>query len=346
MLTPAQVLEIQQALQQAQHPVIFFHDDPDGLSSYLLLHKLAKNPVGIPVKARPVMTELHSRMANNHEPDAVFVVDIALMQQVFADNVRVPIIWIDHHEPQEVVGVKYYNPHLNGESVPAAVLCYQIAQQDMWVAMVGALGDWHMPFFAKEFEEKYPDLLTTGRESIPKALFESKIGMLARVFSFNLMGDTQLVQKSVQSMTTIKSPQEILEQTTEAGQFVWARYERVKKAYDALKKKALEHKPSNGLYVFTYETEEYSLTKDLANELLYTYSDSVILLGRKKAGDVRCSMRSPAHISSAKILEKGLQGLQGHGGGHENAVGLSVKQDDWELFLRQVEEELAKQKNA
>jgi single-stranded DNA-specific DHH superfamily exonuclease len=92
--------------------------------------------------------------------------------------------------------------------------------------------------------------------------------------------------------------------------------------------------------VHTYSHDELSLTKDLANELLYKFKDKVIVLGRIKSGEVRCSLRAPADIQIDKALEKALIGIQGYGGGHEQACGAGIKQEDFEKFIENLKREL------
>ena len=58
---------------------------------------------------------------------------------------------------------------------------FDIAQKDLWLAMTGCVGDWFLPPFMKEFCEKYPDLLDESFTNPGQALFDSKIGELARL---------------------------------------------------------------------------------------------------------------------------------------------------------------------
>jgi nanoRNase/pAp phosphatase (c-di-AMP/oligoRNAs hydrolase) len=83
-----------------------------------------------------------------------------------------------------------------------------------------------------------------------------------------------------------------------------------------------------------------SLTKDLANEMLHRHKDKVIVLGREKSGEVRCSLRSGPQKPILPALQRALLGIQGYGGGHEHAVGCAVKKEDFERFLSNLRKEL------
>jgi single-stranded DNA-specific DHH superfamily exonuclease len=94
------------------------------------------------------------------------------------------------------------------------------------------------------------------------------------------------------------------------------------------------------VFVFTYSDDTLSLTKDVANELLYRLKDKVVVMGRKRGGDVRCSIRAPKNVNVKVALEKALVGVQGYGGGHDQAVGCSVKEDDFDRFIENLKSAL------
>ena len=55
---------------------------------------------------------------------------------------------------------------------------------------------------------------------------------------------------------------------------------------------------------------------------------------------MKCSLRSAKNINIAIALEKALVGIEGYGGGHEQACGACVKEEDFERFLEQLEAEI------
>ena len=344
MLTEKEIEQIRDELLTAKRPIFFFHDDPDGLASFLLLYRVVNEGKGIVVKATPrLVKELFAPKVEEYGADKVFVLDIAMLEQEFIDSVKVPVVWIDHHAPLQRDNVKYFNPRTRGQSTPVAYLCWQISQKDLWIAMAGCVGDWFMPDFADEFKKQYPELLPAEIKKPEDALFNSKLGLLVKIFSFNLKGSTGDVLKSVKILTRIKNPNEILNQETPRGKLIFKSYEKVNKNYEKLRSLALKaeaKQKKDRLLMFTYTEDRLSLTKDLANELLYMFPDKVILLGREKSGEVRCSLRSGTKTKLLEGLQRALVGIEGYGGGHEQACGAAIKKHDFKRFVENLRKEL------
>jgi len=338
MLTETQVKEVKQALEKSQRPFFLFHDDPDGLASFLMLYRHVGKGKGMVIKAYPKITDFFVSKVADYGADTVFILDIALCEQEFIDGANVPVYWIDHHDPQKMERVRYFNPRENsGENIPTPVLCRQITEDGLWQATVGAIGDWHFPHFADEFRKKYPDLLPKNIKTAEKALYEAPIGELIKIFSFVLKGNTSIVRKNIAIMTRIDEPDELLKQTTSRGKFLWKHYKTVLREYNLLLEKAMKSKADNGVLVFTYEQDTLSLTKDLANELLYRIPNTIIVLGRRKSGEFRCSLRAN-HLNLKELLTKALEGIRGKGGGHEHACGAAIAEEDFAKFVDKLKE--------
>ena len=345
MLTKNEVKTLKNALDTCKRPIYFFDDDPDGLASFLLLYRYVKEGQGFPIKAQPRITKnIYAKKVKDYDADCVFILDIAMVDQEFVDEVKVPVFWIDHHELQDIQNVKYFNPLKNGESVPTSALCWQVVQGeragDLWIAVVGCIGDWYVPAFAEILQQAYPNLLPDDADTPEDALFESEFGELVKAFSFIMKGSTKDVRQSVKIMTRIDEPYEILGQHTPAGKYLYKRYKKIKEEYDKLREKALKTKQKGNIVLFTYTTSTISLTKDLANELLYMFKDKVIVLAREKSGEMRCSIRAPKKIDLLKIMHKAMQGIEGYYGGHHQACGANIKQLDFKKFVKQLKEEL------
>ena len=109
----------------ADKPLYLFDDDPDGLCSFLQLYRHIKGGKGIIVKRTPRITEDFVRKVEEYGPDKIFVLDIVMIDQEFIDKVKTPIVWIDHHEPQERENIMYYNPRVKekGNNIPTSKLC-------------------------------------------------------------------------------------------------------------------------------------------------------------------------------------------------------------------------------
>lgn len=340
MLAEKQINEIRDELRHCKKPIFFFHDDPDGLCSFLLFYRFVGEGKGIVIKTKPNIKEMFARKVEEYGADKVFVLDIAMVEQGFIDLVKVPVVWIDHHAPQKRENVKYFNPMIKGENIPPSHVCYEVVQKDMWISMAGCVGDWYLPDFKDKFCEKYPDLMDKSVSRPEEALFNTRMGVLVKMISFNMKGTTQSVMKSAKVLTRIESPYEILDQTTPRGRFIYKKYEKIKKEYDALLKKAEEKKTKDRMLVFTYTQDKISLTKELSNEILYKFPEKVIVIGREKSGEMKCSIRTGKGTAIPAALERALEGVEGYGGGHEHACGAVVKKEDFKKFIANLKKEL------
>tara|TARA_Y100000310_G_scaffold293782_1_gene323659 strand:+ start:27232 stop:28260 length:1029 start_codon:yes stop_codon:yes gene_type:complete len=340
MLTKKQYQEIKDNLDGCKNPLFFFDDDQDGLCSFLLLYKYKNEGKGFIVKTSPKIDESFVRHVNNYNPDKVFILDIAIVEQEFLDEVKVPVIWVDHHNPLERDRVKYFNPRVNGDSLPTTYLAYKTVNENLWLAMTGCVADYHIPDFAKEFEKKYPDLIDRKYKNPGDILYGgTKLGKLIRIFSFILKGKNEDVKKSLKIMTRIESPYEMLNQETSQAKYLYKRYEIFNKKYEILYNDVKEQaeKTKEKLVVYRYKDDVTSFTADLGNEISYNFPEKIILIARKKNNEMKCSLRSKKTVLPG-LIEKSLDGLRGYGGGHELACGLNVDVDDFEEFLRRFNE--------
>jgi nanoRNase/pAp phosphatase (c-di-AMP/oligoRNAs hydrolase) len=340
-LTPKQVEEIKDEVLSSKRPLFFFHDDPDGLASFLLLYRMVNEGIGIPLKTSAEMGIEFSKKVESYQPDKVFILDKPGVSQDFIDAVKVPIIWIDHHTPQKRHKVKYYNPRVAdaNEYTANAYLCYQVSQDDEWIAMVGCAGDQYIPPNLEKIKEDYPDIIEKNIKKPEDILFNSDFGKLAKMFSFCLKGKMDDVRKCIKIMTRIKTPYELLKQETPAAKFIYKRFEEVNREYQKILKDALAQKSDDNILLFLYNQDQMSLNQDLANELLYKNKEKVIIIGRTKSGEVKLSFRTTKY-NLPPIIQKALEGCEGYGGGHEKAAGANIKETDFEKFMLQFKAQL------
>jgi hypothetical protein len=326
---------IREELETSFRPIFFFDDDPDGLSSFLLFYRFVKEGKGVVIKASPELQEMFVQKAEEYEPDKVFILDKPDVSQDFLDKMAVKTFWIDHHEPKKKNNVSYFNPRIENDrdNRPTSYWCYKVVQQDLWIAMIGIVGDWYFPEFASQFSDLYPDLLPPGIDKPEDALYKTELGRLARIFSFVMKGKTVEANTAIKILTRIKSPYEILKEETPAGKFIYKKYQSINKIYEQLLEEAIKLAKSQGqLVVYIYPDNKMSFTGDLSNELIYNFPDKIILVGRFKNGEMKCSLRS-ARLKLEPILKKALEGIDGYGGGHEMACGACIKKKDWERFI-------------
>src|SRR3989338_5781930 len=154
-LTKNEYETIRAELLASERPFFLFHDDPDGLVSFLLLKRFIGKGYGMMVKAEPNVNDRFLAAVKSNKPDTIFIVDVAMMQQSFVDTVKSStfgvktIVWIDHHQPVKLTGVKYFNPRLHSSqnNPQASYLCWKTVEgntasrQDLWFAMVGIVSD-------------------------------------------------------------------------------------------------------------------------------------------------------------------------------------------------------------
>ncbi len=332
--------EIKKELDNCQNPLYLFHDDPDGLCSFLLLYKYKREGNGVIVKSTPKIDLKYMRKVEEYNPDKIFVLDIADVTQEFIDKVGVPIIWIDHHGPYERNNIKYFNPRTyeKNSNPPVSYLTYKVVKDYEWIALTGMVSDWYLPpdKERKTLVKKYPELLPEHIDRPEEALFSTELGRLCRIFSFILKGNHKDAIKYVKVLSRIGTPQEILKSETPQGKYIYRKFEKIEKVYQELLKEAKKKAGKSKFIVFDYSEDTTSYTSDLANELLYKFPEKIIVIARKKSNEMKCSLRA-AKYDLPPMIEESIVGLEGaYGGGHEHAAGAVVKEEDFRIFLERM----------
>ncbi|MBI4440987.1 hypothetical protein HY639_02360 [Candidatus Woesearchaeota archaeon] len=338
---------LKRELDECKNPLFFFHDDTDGLCSFLQFYKYKKEGHWTIVKSRPLLDDRFFGKVEEYDPDKIFVFDVAEVDQGFIDKAKRPIIWVDHHEPLDRERVSYFNPRKDtpARNIPTTLLCYNTLQDDtiapaiMWIAMVGSIADWHMPAWKEEFCARYPQLLDKHVTKPEVALFDQPVGKLARILQFLTKGPIKDVKRNILTLLKIREPIELLEQTTGEGAFLFKRYKATEKEYLELWKDLQAKKTKDPLLVFAYTENKTSFTGELATEAIYRHPEKLVIICREKSGEMRCSLRS-ARQEVLPMLKKALIGIQGYGGGHEYACGAAIQRDDFARFLENLREQL------
>ena len=333
-----QLKELRQIFDSVSRPVILFDDDPDGLASFLLIYKHIREGKGIPVKNAPKLGLETAQKINDYAPDVVFIVDVPIVEQEFIDKIKTTVVWVDHHPVIKRHGVKYYNPRISepDDNRPTSYWIYKALRENIWIAMVGMVGDWFFPEqeVMDEFLKEYPDLLSRDVKEPEIALHNSKLGELIRIISFNLKGKASDVIKSIKVFTRIKDPYEILEQKTSGGRFIYKKYKKLIESYNELIRQ-VKIKPEDKLILFVYKNPDYSFSAEISNELIYKHPDKIILVAWEYNGEYKCSLRSNK-LKLPVIINKALEGLNGYGGGHDHAAGACIKINDFPIFVENI----------
>tara|TARA_Y100000310_G_scaffold317846_1_gene371175 strand:+ start:1174 stop:2199 length:1026 start_codon:yes stop_codon:yes gene_type:complete len=338
MLTTKQVKYVREQLATAKNPIFFYDADGDGLSSFLLLYRMHREGKGIAIRTTNEIDKLLLRKIDELQPDKVFILDIPLVPDIFFDQVKLPVFWIDHHSPQEPKNCKYFNPRIKKPNsyIPTSRMCWQLStrKEDLWIATAGSLADYHMPSFINSFIKKYPDFLDR-KKPLPETVFQSPVSELVKLLFFLQKGKSSEVKKSIRILTRIKSPQEIFSELSSPGKFLHKRYIKINQQYQELLEEAKKHVTKGKLLLFPYTEKKMSFTSNLANELASTYPKKYIVITRRKDKLMMCSFRGKNVL---QLLTQALDGINGKGGGHEDACGAVINSDDWDKFLGQFKE--------
>jgi len=342
MLTSKQVLEIKEHLNKAQNPLFFFDNDQDGLCSFLLLQRYIGRGKGVPIRSFPNLDVSYFKRVVELNADYIFILDKPLVSGEFlkeVEQVNIPVVWIDHHEIQEEIPkfVNYYNPLLNREKSeePVTALCYQVTQrkEDLWLAVIGCVYDRFFPDFYSDFKKNYPDLAGNYKKAWD-VYYGPGLGKIARILGAGLKDKTSDVINMLRFLMKIKSPYEILEENSK-NYSVYKRFKEIDKKYNKLLEKAIYSASSEKIIFFKY-SGDLSISSDLSNGLMYKFPEKIIVVGYVSGDKINVSVRGK---KIKEIISKIIEDLEdATGGGHEDAVGLRIKKDDWEIFKKRVEE--------
>ncbi len=342
MLTQKQVKFLREELKTSANP-LFYHDgDADGLCAFLLLYRIHREGKSYALTKSSKLDLDSFRKVEELSPDKIFVLDIPILQQEFIDKAKRPIFWIDHHPPLQRTDVHYFNPRIKKPDayIPTTRMAWQVTQrkQDLWLAAAGCLADYAMPDFLDEFIKEYPEYLKK-KEDLPTILFKRPVGKLVKLFFFIQKGPSSEVRKSIKVLTRIKSPDEIFKQETSQGKFIYKRFEKINELYEDLLKEAKKSVTRSKLVLFFYSENKWSFTTNLANELSGLNPKKVILIARRKSGEVKCSLRGKGILFQ---LQEALEGVEGSGGGHPDACGAIIKEESWDQFVTNLKRAISK----
>jgi len=346
MITIKEIQEIRSYLEKSENPLFFYDDDPDGLCSFLLLKNSLNKGQGICVKAGSLDIRFLRKIKEN-SPDLIIILDLPVISQELIEKLNVPIIWIDHHPLSNIKGVHYYNPLKNNseDNRPTSYWCYKITQksEDLWLALVGCISDCHLPDFAKEFSEKYPDLLPSSLKDPFDILFETKLNKLVNIFLFILKDKTSEVKKSVSILSRIKDPYELINQSTPKAKYLYKKIKKALTEYQNLINEAVLEAPKEDLFIFYAHSKKLAMTGEISNELMHKFPDKLIIVAREKNDKMKISLRGWKY-DIRTIFEKSMEGLDAFGGGHLHACGGDIPKENWSEFISRIKKLMKKHK--
>ena len=132
-LSKIQIQQLKDHLDACKRPFFLFDDDQDGLCSFLQLYRYKGEGKGVIVKTTPKVGTVFADKILEFQPDKIFILDLADIEQDFLDEMKAPVIWIDHHGPYSRENVKYFNPRIAKweDNHPVSFMCHQVVQQDL-----------------------------------------------------------------------------------------------------------------------------------------------------------------------------------------------------------------------
>jgi len=348
MLTKKQIKEIREALDQSQNPLFYFHDDQDGLCSYILLRRYLGRGKGVPVKKIP-MPEEYFRRVNEFNPDAIFALDLPHISKEFfneVEKINLPVIWIDHHDMDIKLPkfVKYYNPFLSKarKYEPVSLFCQQIAdiKQDVWISLAGCISDKMIPNFYKDFLKQYPELGIKAKDAFD-IYYGAELGKLCQMLGAGLKDKTTNVMKMIRFLIDVKNPYDVLNENKDNAT-MHERFNEIDSKFQKLIEKAKISYEGGNLLFFTYSADT-GMSSSIANYLSYLFKDKIIAVGHIQGEEVKFSIRGDGiREKILKILKKI---KNSRGGGHGGAVGVKIDLQSLDFFEKELRKSIEKDKS-
>lgn len=326
MLIKKDLNRIKEELTSCENPLFIFHDDGDGICSFLQCYLYKGKGSFEIVKKLYTLSKEYEYLIRKHSPDKVFVLDIPEVTQGFIDEIDVPIIWIDHHPILQRENILYINPrkYSPDKNYPVSYLCYLALRKSLWIGVLGSISDYHLPLdLLLEFSKKYPDLLSENIKNPGEALYKSYFGKLIQMVSLGLKNPKYKIIIFLEKLSKLKDPRDL----TDLKDF----FEKNIKKYEKLKKSALKKISEEKLFVFIYRNKS-PFSADLANELIYLFPEKIILIAKEEDNEIKGSIRSRTK-NILEPLKKSLKNISSTGGGHEFACGISIYKSEWEIFI-------------
>jgi single-stranded DNA-specific DHH superfamily exonuclease len=339
MLNTNELQEIKNHLEESQNPIFFFDNDVDGLCSFLLLRRAIGRGKGIAIKSFPDLKKQYLKKIEELNPDKVFILDKAEVSAEFirgCEEKGLPIIWIDHHISKTSEELKSKTFYFN--SMPSMEPTTYIAQkvfdrkEDLWLAMIGCIGDVFMPDFAEEFERGSPEMISSKLTPF-QAFNSSEIGKLALMLNFGLMDTVTNVVNLVKYLFKAKNVYDLLEENQYTKMF-HKRYSQLNTFLNKHINKAEDEFKKELPVLFYSYSGSISMSSEISNKLFYRYPDKLIVVAYQSAEKYNISIRGK---NALPITQESIKGIEGAtGGGHEEATGAMIPLDGFQRFKERI----------
>jgi single-stranded DNA-specific DHH superfamily exonuclease len=339
MISQKQISEIREHLEKAQNPIFFFDNDQDGLCSFLLLQRFIVRGRGVPAKSFPDLNDSYFRKVQELNADYIFILDKPVVSKSFfdeAEKINIPIVWIDHHNPEDIEEVpdfvNYYNSFSEKEKSgePVTAICWEIInnEKDIWLGVAGCISDKFYPSFYPKFKKEFPELAIDSQEPF-EIFYKSEIGKVAQMFGAGLKDKTTNVINMLRFLMKAKSPHEVLQESSK-NKSMHLRFDHLDKRLKKFTSKAREKENIYGETIYFEYGGDLSISADLSNYLSFLFPGKDVIVVYLSGSKGNISGRGKG--IREKVL-KALKGLENaRGGGHEDAVGAQVMIEDLPEF--------------
>lgn len=355
--TKEQVDRIRKWSGIAGRRLVFYHNDPDGISAAALW--MNAFPGFEPVaREGPVMKPEFVRWVGDQDPDVLVFLDLPVDQEwkklewLLKHYPDVKIIIIDHHIPdkdlngERIIHVnnKFIPRHKNNY-LPAAYLVYEIMElfeddsldkrleQIKWIAGAGIIGDYGQKDCAGFFK---------GIRSRMKSMDSAADLMSAAVTLKGRKGADRVLK----ILMRIGSRPDGLKEFVERKMLnLWKRFvdAEVEKTLDKFKKEK-EAFPKQNVVFFRSESK-LNIVSVISTLLSAKKPDRIIIIYKQSANGMwKASGRlQSGRLDLSTLFKKAVKNI-GTGGGHRQAAGARVS--DWDVFKKRVLAELTKTKKS
>lgn len=339
MLTTTQIQEIREKLEASQNPLFFYDNDCDGLMSFIIIRRALDRGRGVAIKSFPDLKAQYCKKIDELNPDSIVILDKAELSTEFAshaESLGIPIIWIDHHEtntsPEIIKKTSYYNSYPSAE--PISYIAQKIFNRpsDIWLSIIGCIGDVYLPDFAEKFSEDNPELLPPNIDAFT-ALQTSTIGKIARKLNFGLMDTTTAVLNLTKYLIKAKNAYDILEENSYTKQFHKRSGQLEEFLQKQVRKAESEINKNSKLIFFTYSGNT-SMSSEISNRLAFNHKDHLIVVAFLRPEKANISVRGKNALEITKAATKDILGATG--GGHEQATGAMVPITEFETFKKNI----------
>lgn len=341
MLSHKQLTEVKSHLESSSNPLFLFDNDVDGFCAFLILRRALDRGRGVAVKSFPDLKGQYLKKLDELRPDHVFILDKAEVSLEFIEGAverGIPITWIDHHEsktdPDVISKTNYFNSLPGAE--PTTYMAQKIfnRKEDLWLAMIGCIGDVYMPDFAREFGKQFPELFSSSATPF-QVLHNTDVGKMVRILNFGLMDTITNVVSLTKYLFSATGPYDLLEENAKTFR-LHQRYRELDSFYKKQLGKAEENFDENSpLLLFTY-SGNISMSSQISNCLSFDHPDKLVVVGFKRPDKVNISIRGK---DALKVTLEAIKDIsEATGGGHENATGAMVPIGEWDKFVRKVRE--------